>query len=184
VTALAETRAAGAPTRKKRATVDPIVRFMSKVDRNAAGGCWIWIACRGSGGYGRFGHGRSDWAHRVSWELHRGPIPEGMFVCHSCDVRACVNPDHLWLGTNADNLADMRAKGRAATGDRHGSQTKPESRPRGERHGSARLTEEDVREIRRRRSAGEPQQRVANHFGISQGRVSEISRGLAWRHVT
>lgn len=87
-------------------------RFWSKVDRS--GDCWTWTASRTRHGYGRIGlgHDRVETAHRVSWMLANGPIPEGVFVCHRCDNPPCVRPDHLFLGTALDNIRDMIAKGR------------------------------------------------------------------------
>ncbi len=77
------------------------------------GGCWEWTKCRNNRGYGRVQwEGRARMAHRVAWELICGEIPEGVFVCHSCDNRICCKPDHLFLGTHEDNMADMMAKGR------------------------------------------------------------------------
>jgi hypothetical protein len=116
-------------------------RMMAKVVMNYPTGCWEYCGCRFKKGYGniRVGgkSGKNRGTHRVSYELHIGPIPDGLLVMHSCDNPPCVNPDHLSVGTVADNVADMDAKGRRviATGDRHGSKTHPEMIPRGLRHG-------------------------------------------------
>jgi len=86
-------------------------RFFEKVEKTD--GCWLWTGALNVGGYGSFGFGdKRLGAHRFSYEIHKGEIPEGLFVCHSCDVRRCVNPDHLWLGNNAENMKDMYDKGR------------------------------------------------------------------------
>jgi hypothetical protein len=97
-------------------------RLWPKVDKSAGpDGCWLWTGAKKQGGYGKIGQGGSaGWvlAHRVAWEVVNGPIPHGMVVCHSCDEPSCVNPAHLWLGTQAQNLADMRAKDRHCSGEK------------------------------------------------------------------
>jgi predicted XRE-type DNA-binding protein len=106
---------------------------------------------------------RARYAHRLAWEMARGPIPPGMFVCHKCDVRACVNVDHLFLGTNADNVRDAVSKRRHAYG---------------ERAARAKLTEQQVVEIR---SADGTQAEMAARFGVSRAAISDIRRGKRWK---
>ncbi|MFD9905613.1 HNH endonuclease signature motif containing protein [Streptomyces sp. NPDC059063] len=91
------------------------VRFWLRVDRNAPGGCWLWTGARGDHGYGTLqgDDGRTVGAHRFSYTLHHGPIPDGLLVMHSCDNPPCANPAHLSVGTHADNMRDMAAKGRS-----------------------------------------------------------------------
>lgn len=98
-----------------RGTTTPKVRFWRHVSKGPE--CWLWTGAPNSAGYGMVGEGpagadRKILAHRLAWEIHFGPIPEGMFVCHHCDTPLCVRPDHLFLGTHTDNMRDMAAKGR------------------------------------------------------------------------
>jgi hypothetical protein len=169
----------------------------------ASDGCWLWAKSKSKNGYGLLSVGRKMIKpHRLSWELAIGPIPKGegahgTCVCHKCDVRHCVNPAHLFLGSHLDNIRDMEAKGRAdhpkgdrtgartkperlPWGDRNGSRLHPESRPRGTKHANAKLTEPDIINIRRdpRRQAD-----IAKDFGITQSLVSVIKRRAGWKHI-
>ncbi len=136
------------------------------------GDCWLWIGRLGVGGYGRV-----DWrgsrivAHRVAWELRFGPIPAGMKVLHVCDHPACVNPSHLFLGTQADNVADMKAKGRG--NPRHGELN---SRPK--------LTWKAVEEIRSRYVPRRvPISLLAREYGVSTSAVFDVLSGRTWNVV-
>lgn len=129
-------------------------------------GCWLWTGCVNHHGYGRLGFNRRVIkAHRASYELHRGPIPTGMYVCHKCDTPSCVNPAHLFLGTAAQNAADRVAKGR---------------QQRGSRVGTSKLKEADVATILAdtRRHAD-----IAADFGVCRNTVALIKCGLAWGHI-
>ncbi len=146
--------------------------FWSKVAKT--NGCWEYTSRPSRQGYGRvLWAGREALAHRVSWTLTRGDIPEGKCVLHRCDNPPCVRPSHLFLGSQADNVADMMAKGRG----------KP-ARVLGEKHGRSKVTEKDVRSLRKRRHAGETVTALSASFGLSIAQVSRICRGLNWTHVT
>ncbi len=149
----------------------PEQRFWAKVDKS--GECWVWTAARKSRGYGQFHFaGRTQGAHRVSWEIAAGqPAPAGIDVCHSCDNPPCVNPGHLFLGTRADNAADMVAKGRSSRTPRFW----------GERHPRARLTDEAVRQIRALRALGIQGLWVAHLFGVRPSTVAAVVHGQNWR---
>ncbi len=144
-------------------------RFDAKWIPEPYSGCWLWTAAKSPRGYGMIGAGgRLDGtlrAHRVSWILHRGEIPEGKEVCHQCDTPLCVNPDHLFLGSHEENMHDAVKKGRTS---------------RGEQRPSAKLTEDQVREIR---ASTETQTEIAIRYGICQQHISDVKSGRKWRHV-
>lgn len=152
-------------------------RFFDKVSPEPMSGCWLWTGAPSdntkTGQYGRFRmNGKQRRAHRASWELFRGKIPEGMHVLHRCDNPVCVNPDHLFIGTNSDNVADRVEK--------HRSGNKPHI---GENHPMRRLSEENVRSIRSRYFMGEAGKNLSIEFGVSRSAVSEIVNFRKWRHV-
>lgn len=135
-----------------------------------ASDCWYWTGSVDALGYGRFAALGENKAHRASYRLFNGPIPAGMSVMHKCDTRCCVNPEHLTLGTQADNVRDMVQKGRGKTVPLPG-----------ERNPMAKLTAEKVSEIRRRVSAGETQKAMCAEFGVSPMTVSRAVRGETWQ---
>ncbi|MGH9571494.1 MAG: HNH endonuclease [Candidatus Angelobacter sp.] len=144
-------------------------RFEAKISPEPTSGCWLWTGYVNYGGYGKISMPgkRVKSAHRVSWEIRHGAIPEGKMVCHHCDVRKCVNPDHLFLGTVRENADDMKRKGRSLSG---------------ERNRCARLTREQADEIKSLLAKGGLRQReIAARFGISIATVSLIKRGKVWR---
>lgn len=150
-------------------------RFWRKV--SIGDECWEWTASRTLCGYGQIQLSnlgepvRMTRAHRASWIIHNGPIPPGLFVCHHCDNPPCVRPDHLWLGTHAENVADMHRKGRAS-----GGRT---SRP-GELHPLHKLTLGQVQQIREKASSGATGRQLAHEFGISTAQISRIKNGTRW----
>jgi hypothetical protein len=165
--------------------VPEVDRFWMKVDKRSEDECWEWQGfCEPTTGYGRFtlstrptpesglrsiGVG----AHRYSFELANGPIGSSkIFVCHRCDNPPCVNPAHLFAGTQADNIRDMDAKGR-----RRGNQ------PKGEAHFKARLTDAMVLDLRRRYAAGESMRDAAREMGLGEDNIRKAARGDTWRHL-
>lgn len=143
-------------------------RHAKKIDRT--GECWFWTAYHDKDGYGLVTIAKgSHRTHRVSWQVANGQsIPPGMCVCHRCDNRACINPAHLFLGTQAENVADRHRKGRTAIGTKAGL---------------GRLTAAQVLEIRARRAAGLTLERIGREFGIAACTVSAIYHRRLWRHI-
>jgi len=131
--------------------------------------CVLWTGDTSKNGYGRlFWKRKSHRVHRLVWEIHNGPIPAGMLICHRCDVRFCINPTHLFLGTNADNTADMIRKGRLRVA-------------KGEESGHAKLTEQAVRAIRFSRT---PRSVLAEKFGVTVTTIGDILHRKSWRHLS
>jgi len=153
-------------------------RFWAKVNKDGPiirpeiGPCWIWTGkINKRYGYGMFCHSHSAYtqAHRFSYALTNGPIPDGLLVCHRCDNRPCVRPTHLFAGTHQDNSMDAVNKGRWTTG---------------EKNGASKLTADQVKEIRLRYASGtESQKTIAADFGINRAMVSYLCSGHSWKHL-
>jgi hypothetical protein len=133
-------------------------------------GCWLWTGpVAGGTGYGVTRHnGKAIGAHRLAFALTHGGAPKGKDVCHRCDVRTCINPAHLFEGTRAENLADMRRKGRA-------------NDPKGERHPKAKLDVGDVQAIRRSLAAGAAAPGLASRYGVNKQTIYSIKHGRSWK---
>ena len=149
-------------------------RFFSKIAiGDNEDDCWEWTAAVRSNGYGVFLYNGKLWAaHRFMYDRAVGPIPDGLFVCHRCDNRLCVNPAHLFLGTPKENLADMTAKGRRKS---------PSFK--GEENNTAKLTADEVREIRALHASGISGAALGRRYGVSKVNISDIVRRRTWRHI-
>ena len=147
---------------------DPVKRFWSKVDKTDPNSCWIWTAYIGPRGYGRVGWKGSPTAraHRVAYEITFGPIPKGMIIMHTCDNKKCVNPAHLSLGTQLDNMRDAAIK-----------------EPVGSYNKQSKLTKEEVKEIRTLAKSGIAQKEIAKRYSMSQSTISDIVNQKIWKHV-
>jgi hypothetical protein len=160
-----------------------LARFFAKVNKDGPipahcpelGHCWEWTGYINPNGYGMFivgsqtdGTRATRLAHRVSYHIANGPVPDGLNVCHRCDYRKCVNPAHFFTGTNADNRLDCQEKGRA-------------NGAIGERNQGAKLTRAQVEEIRRRREAGEMEKDLAAEFSVWPSTIGDIVHGRSWR---
>lgn len=158
-------------------------RFEDKYIFEPNTGCWLWTAASDSSGYGmiRAGENYMSKAHRVSWRLYRGEIPQDMYVCHTCDTPSCVNPNHLFLGTHTDNMRDMASKGRSSGAGSLGMIN-------GENNGQSKLTEEAVKDIRKRYRRGNRYhvgntRELAHIYGIRPDYVFKIYSRKVWKHV-
>lgn len=155
---------------RKYTTEEYISAFWDKVLIKSPDECWNWQAGKTSDGYGKYGsHKRNILAHRFSWELHFGKIPDGLNVCHSCDNPACCNPKHLFIGTQQDNVTDRENKGRG-------------NRAKGEMHGMAKLSLSQVLEIRQRYATGTiSQSKLGKEYGVTQPMIGFIVRRENWK---
>ncbi len=143
-------------------------RIEKKVERIPEGGCWVWMGTTTVRGYGQLiSNNRKHYAHRASYEAFIGEIPKGMHVCHACDNVYCVNPSHLFLGTQKQNLEDMAKKGRST---------------RGERNPMAKLSKEDVEDIKYLFTAGNSDSEISKEFGVCRQTINNIRNGKVWNH--
>lgn len=158
-------------------------RFWEKVTKTES--CWLWNAATFKTGYGAIGVGsKVEYAHRLSWNIHFGEIPNGHEVCHKCDVRNCVNPSHLFTGTRLDNVRDAVSKGRNAKGSTSGMRLHPERHHRGEWHPQHKLRECDVVSIRNMyKTTAMSQKQIGQLFAITQTAVGLIVRKKRWAHI-
>lgn len=147
-------------------------RLWAKIDKGAPEECWEWTARRNADGYGQFYlEGKLALAHRMAWWLIHSSIPESICVLHTCDNPPCCNPNHLFLGTKADNAEDRDGKGRRRA-------------PKGELNTAAKLTEEQVLAIRRESASGETSQKeLAHEYGVTPPAISKIVLRKTWRHI-
>lgn len=156
---------------KERKTL--LEKFWSKVVSKSTDECWEWNGSKEKQGYGILNlriTGKYLKAHRASWEIHFGEIPNNLCVCHKCDNRSCVNPSHLFLGIHQENMADMTVKKRYKN-------------TKGELNGRSKLTKEQVVEILNMKNKGISQQKIANYYNVSQVRISMIFSGKSWKHL-
>jgi hypothetical protein len=165
---------------------EDIERFWSRVDKapghGPKGDCWVWdVGARFKTGYGKFMKRKVAYgAHRIGFMIATGTDPGKQCVCHECDFKPCIRGSHLFRGTHAANAADMKSKGRSATGDKNGMRTHPHRTSPGEKNGYAKLTDAQVREICRAYDANEMDQyELADKFGVWQMTISRIVRRVS-----
>lgn len=163
-----------------RKTKPAIERVMNRIEMIPIAGCWIFMGALNESGYGIVGKGGrgygNDRAHRITYSHFIGEIPECLFVCHKCDQPACCNPNHLFLGTNQDNVTDCIAKGR---------KTPPPKNPHvvGIVHPGHKLDDEKVRKIREFRNEGYSTILLSKQYGVSESVISRVCSRQSWKHV-
>lgn len=167
-----------------------IDRFLARVEY--AGECWLWQGHL-TNGYGRFGFQKKMYkAHRFAYLAFVGTIPPGLDVLHKCDTPNCVRPEHLFVGTHADNMRDMASKGRShwqqrpedvPRGDRHRTHIAPHLAPRGERNGQAKLTAEQVETIRQLLQTEHNYTKIGRQFSVTRGAIRRIANGRGWQNL-
>lgn len=168
---------------KKTIVTDALIKelFEAKVSKKTDSGCWEWTGYVARNGYGvhRFSDSFKQYAHRYAYRLHSGqPIPKDLCVCHTCDNRKCVNPAHLFLGTQKENLEDMIKKNRHCYGEARSRLV------RGAHNGRALLTEEGVKEILRLKAEGLSCTEIAQIFNMARSSIKYVVAGTTWKHVS
>lgn len=160
--------------------------IQARIEPDLNGGCWIWLMAHFTNGYGAVSNKSERLAHRLSYRAFKGEIPNGLFVCHKCDVKSCVNPDHLFLGTHQDNMLDMSAKGR------HWLMKEPQKshlcgtkmkRATGTRNGQSVLSVDQVVEIRDRHGNGQGFASIGRDMGIHELTVRKAALGITYADV-
>lgn len=152
-------------------------------------GCWNWTRRSKQNGYGVAYFGKERWlAHRAAYSLVKGEIPKGMSVCHSCDNPACINPDHLWLGTHKENMHDSIKKGRASkppvhVGGDHWRLKYPHMVEHGEDNPNAIMTEEQVIQMRKDYVGGQPLDEICARYEINRSTMHDYTSGRTWKHL-
>ena len=146
--------------------------FYARIEPDTNGGCWLWTGASYDNGYGQICSGPHKSAHRWSYSHHVGPIPEGHVVMHTCDVRACVNPNHLKAATQAENVADCHRKGRIRNGENHHL-----------RGGKKKLSLRVAKEIRQKRVSGMRVVDLAKEYGVCSGNILKVLANKIWKEV-